>query len=437
MNHTLSLFASGCCALALAGPPVHAAKPIADFKASESEKFDWRIVNDGVMGGLSKGAIEVSDEDILTFSGNLSLENNGGFSSFRSGGVEMDLGSFDGLVTRVKGDGRTYQVRLYTEERYRGGRVSFSADFKTKKDTWAEVKVPFSDFKASWRGRSLPDRKFNPAEIRGLGMLLADKKAGPFKLQVDWLRAYGENNAKGETIVDLAVADGRFETLAAALEAAGLVDALKGNGPFTVFAPTDEAFAKLPKETVASLLKPANKGKLQAVLKYHVVSGSIGLSDALKAGEAGTLEGNPLTIGFSNGRVKVGDSVILDADIAASNGVIHVIDSVLLPASKGDRAPKGQSEKKSPDAPSPTTRIEDAIDRGVPVFNKGDHAACAEIYRGCLAALAKDERVDSNLRQAVTMLLERTSDHSDATDLAWVYRKGLDHLYMAMQPKQG
>jgi uncharacterized surface protein with fasciclin (FAS1) repeats len=130
-------------------------------------------------------------------------------------------------------------------------------------------------------------------------------------------------------IVDTAVAAGTFKTLTKALTEAGLVDTLKGKGPFTVFAPTDEAFAKLPKGTVEALLK--DKQKLVAVLTYHVVAGKVMAADAAKLTSAKTVNGQSLTINAAKGSVMIDSATVIKADIAASNGVIHVIDSVLLP----------------------------------------------------------------------------------------------------------
>ena len=317
-------------------------RSITEFSDSDKEKIDWRVVDDGVMGGLSKGKLSISDKGILKFSGKLSLENNGGFSSIRTDKVELDLSDSTGLVARVRGDGRTYQMRLTSDARYRGMEISFMAEFATKKDKWTEVKVPFSEFTGSWRGRSLPDEKFNPADVRRLGFLLADKNPGDFELEVDWIHAFS-GSSKGEAgdgkagnIVETAVADGRFKTLAAALGAAELAELLQGDGPFTVFAPTDKAFAKLPKGTVESLLKEENRDKLQAILKYHVVPGKVGLADALAAAKAETANGESVSIAFSDGKVRVNEAAIIDADIATSNGVIHVIDSVLLPPDKAE-----------------------------------------------------------------------------------------------------
>ncbi|MFG0294155.1 MAG: fasciclin domain-containing protein [Phycisphaerales bacterium JB050] len=138
-----------------------------------------------------------------------------------------------------------------------------------------------------------------------------------------------------QDIVDTAVAAGTFNTLAAALKAAGLADALKGEGPFTVFAPTDEAFSKLPKGTVEELLKPENKAKLQAILKYHVVKGSVGSEKVTGLKFAETLNGQRIDITINSEKVKLdGKSTVTAVDIQASNGVIHVIDTVLLPETK-------------------------------------------------------------------------------------------------------
>jgi uncharacterized surface protein with fasciclin (FAS1) repeats len=140
----------------------------------------------------------------------------------------------------------------------------------------------------------------------------------------------GSHGAKQKDIVDTAVAAGDFETLVAAVKAAGLVEVLKGDGPFTVFAPTDEAFAKLPEGTVESLLKPENKDKLTAVLTYHVVPGRVMAADVVKLDSAKTVQGQDVRISSASG-VKVNDANVIATDVIASNGVIHVIDSVIIP----------------------------------------------------------------------------------------------------------
>lgn len=137
--------------------------------------------------------------------------------------------------------------------------------------------------------------------------------------------------AAEQDIVDTAVAAGQFKTLAAALGGAGLVSTLKGAGPFTVFAPTDAAFAKLPAGTVENLLKPENKDKLTAILTYHVVPGRVMAADVGKVQEAKTVNGKMLMVSTKGGGVMINDAKVTAADITATNGVIHVIDSVILP----------------------------------------------------------------------------------------------------------
>lgn len=132
-------------------------------------------------------------------------------------------------------------------------------------------------------------------------------------------------------LVDTAVAAGKFKTLAAALTAGGLVETLKGDGPFTVFAPTDAAFAKLPKGTVEDLLKPENKQKLVKILTYHVVPGKVMADDVVKLSSAKTVEGSEVKIAVKDGKVKVDNANVVKTDIETSNGVIHVIDAVILP----------------------------------------------------------------------------------------------------------
>lgn len=143
------------------------------------------------------------------------------------------------------------------------------------------------------------------------------------------------HHEKGEMatvdIVDTAVAAGKFNTLAAALTAAGLVDTLKGDGPFTVFAPTDAAFAKLPEGTVENLLKPENREQLVSILTYHVVAGEVYAADVVKLTSATTVNGSDVSIKVADDGVSIDNANVIMTDIKASNGVIHVIDTVILP----------------------------------------------------------------------------------------------------------
>ena len=140
-----------------------------------------------------------------------------------------------------------------------------------------------------------------------------------------------KGNTGTKDIVDTAVAAGSFQTLAKALQAADLVESLKGPGPFTVFAPTDEAFAKLPAGTLEDLLKPENKNKLRAILTYHVVAGDFPAAKVIALSSAKTLNGKDVKITATDGKVMVNSAHVVKADVAASNGVIHVIDTVILP----------------------------------------------------------------------------------------------------------
>lgn len=140
----------------------------------------------------------------------------------------------------------------------------------------------------------------------------------------------GANAKTPKDIVSVASGAGEFKTLVAAVKAAGLVETLKGPGPFTVFAPTDSAFAKLPKGTVEELLKPENKAKLTSILTYHVIAGKV-MSSQVKTMMAPTVNGQQLDVKVSGGKVMVNDATVVKADIPASNGVIHAIDTVLMP----------------------------------------------------------------------------------------------------------
>ena len=156
----------------------------------------------------------------------------------------------------------------------------------------------------------------------GLGLMLTNSASADMHKSTEMAK---------KDIVDTAISAGSFNTLVAAVKAADLVDTLKGKGPLTVFAPTDEAFAKLPKGTLEDLLKPENKKKLQAILTYHVVPGSVKASQVVKMDSAKTANGKELKIAKSNGSVMVDNAKVTKTDIIASNGVIHVIDAVVLP----------------------------------------------------------------------------------------------------------
>ena len=173
-------------------------------------------------------------------------------------------------------------------------------------------------------GSSTPEPAANPEPAKA-------ESATPAKT-AEVAKPVASDDAPQKTdIVDTAVGAGSFKTLAAALKAADLIDTLKGPGPFTVFAPTDDAFAKLPKGTLDDLLKPENKAKLQKILTYHVVSGRVGSDKVATMSTAKTVQGSDVKIATKSGSVMINNAKVVKADIACSNGVIHVVDSVLLP----------------------------------------------------------------------------------------------------------
>jgi uncharacterized surface protein with fasciclin (FAS1) repeats len=214
---------------------------------------------------------------------------------------------------------------------------------------------------------------------------------------------------------------GKFNTLLAAASAAGLAEVLDGSGPFTVFAPTDGAFGKLPEDTVATLLKPENKSKLVDILKYHVVSGRVYSDQAAQAEQAKTLLGPVVETSVSAEGLRINDSLVVQADLDVANGVIHVIDSVLLPEPMNPR----QAMRS----------LSDAIRRGVPIYNHGNHRKCAEIYMTACEMIVDSESehmpsdVMDGLRETVTRA--KHMHHSGAR--AWALRHGMDSALASMR----
>ena len=169
---------------------------IFDF-SSPQDMEEWRIVNDGVMGGLSSSELLAAGDSSAVFRGVLSLRNNGGFASVRSGIGAYDLSAYEGIELRVLGDGRRYQLRLRTDSRYDG--VAYKYEFKTEKGEWMGVKAPFGEFEATFRGRVLEDyRPLDTADIRQFGFLIGDGMEGPFRLEIDSVTAYSTSGVDQE-----------------------------------------------------------------------------------------------------------------------------------------------------------------------------------------------------------------------------------------------
>jgi uncharacterized surface protein with fasciclin (FAS1) repeats len=405
-------------------------KPLIDFQNPLVAK-QWISVNDNVMGGISEGGFRISEDNTLVFSGNLSLENRGGFASIRTRPADLELDGYDTIVLRVKGDGRTYYVNLRDSSGRGAG--SYRAPLKTQKNTWQEARIPIKEFEYTAFGRRVQGvGTLRANEVQSVGFTLADEKAGPFRLEIGWIRAekgtaateakaieQAEDSDRNKDIVETAVAGGQFKTLLAAAKAAGLVETLKSKGPLTVFAPNDDAFAKLSKGTVEGLLKPENRDKLIAILSYHVLPGEI----LLGARSPETLQGQSVTIRTA-GSFEVNGANVIASDIRASNGVIHVIDSVLIPP----------AAKITPREAARAV-IELAIRRGVPLFNSGQPSACAAIYEVAAESLLKSHAnaLDDKDRSVLENALRRIrGGDQNASEQAWTLRRALDVVYESL-----
>ena len=226
----------------------------------------------------------------------------------------------------------------------------------------------------------------------------------------------------GGTLVDLAVGAGEFTTLVAAVEAAGLVEALSGEGPLTVFAPTDEAFAALGEDTLKELLTERGRPQLKRILLHHVVAGEVLAEDVVQANGLATLAETRLTAQAALGRVIVDGAAVETADLRASNGVIHVIDRVLLP-------------------PARTAALEallvGAVERGVALFNGGDEAGCCAVYATALDALrlGRGFGLSDWEREVLVGMLASANRSTGARELAWAYRGIIDAVLAGELPR--
>lgn len=219
-----------------------------------------------------------------------------------------------------------------------------------------------------------------------------------------------------KTIPETATAAGSFGTLLAAVGAGGLAETLGSEGPFTVFAPTDEAFGALPAGTIASLLKPENKQQLVDILTYHVIAGRVYSPDALAAKNARTLQGTTVAVAATESGASVNGARLLTTDLDASNGVIHVIDRVLLPTGKKVNAKK---------------MIFDAISSGVPMYNAGHHAQCASLYQRTMETVMAST-TDTEMRSHMKMVLTAAKRETCPMERAWTLRRGMDQMYVRL-----
>lgn len=285
-------------ALLVEMPLFAAQQELATFAAADSVK-PWTSVNDGVMGGVSKGGFQRTAQGTLLFSGELSLANNGGFASIRTEERQQDLSDMKAIVVKSRGDGRTYWVELRTSGQM--GASSYRADLPTTAGEWQELRIPLADFKLQAFGRALPFKALNPAAVASVGFTLADKKAGPFSLEIESVKA----------------------------------------------------------------------------------------------------------------------------DTEASNGIIHVIDQVLIPV---------PAEAVTPGA---SGLIELAITRGVPLFNKGEVAACAALYEITCEALLSMAGVTEESRAELATSLKAARAEQSSRQQAWILREGMDRAWTRLKNLNG
>jgi uncharacterized surface protein with fasciclin (FAS1) repeats len=419
--------------LSLAAPGLADEKIVTTFDGTND--LDWEIVNDDVMGGVSQGGFEVTPADTLLYTGATSLENNGGFSSIRSRHASLGLRGFDGLSITLRGDGRPVWITLRTGRLL--GPIMYWTKVETRPEQWTTVRVPFSDFRPMMFGRELARPALRVWAISSIGFMIYDKTAGPFTLEVDRVAAYeGQTSPAAPTIAEAASGAGTFTTLLAAVDAAGLTEALVGPGPLTVFAPTDEAFARLPEGQVASLLRPENRDALRRVLSYHVVSGALSVG-TLEAGDpVTTLAGAALTFRKRSDLLLTGSASVTTPGIPCSNGVVYVIDRVLLPPPAA--APSGDEARPAPTADTASSEVERArrlielaVQRGAPLFNQGQQQACTAIYELTASALLElgDGLFSAGVRETLRESLVAPDNDESTARHAWKLRRALDAAY--------
>ena len=304
-----------------------ASNPTSNLEFDSGPK-GWQIVLDGVMGG-SRPAHRSGEGGTLRFTGELSLENNGGFSQIRTTVAEGTFAGTTGLLLRVKGDGRTYQCDIRSS-RLRLMAGGYQSRFETKAGEWIEVEIPFDQCVANSFGQRVRNAPaLDPASIESVGITLSDKQEGPFAIEVDWIRPMGQATAERSSAGSLAsvATKANLTTLLDLVKAAGLQ--LPKDAKLTIFAPTNEAFAKLPAEQVEFLTSAKGRPTLQAILKHHVVAQSIESSALLDRRRLRALSGQSLEIDPS--ALSVDGARLVATDVAFDGGLVHVIDTVMLP----------------------------------------------------------------------------------------------------------
>lgn len=292
----------------------------------------WRTVLDGVMGGRSTGRVTQPEAGILRFSGELSLENNGGFSQMQTTVPEASFNDAIGIEARVRGDGRTYQFDVRCSDvRMMAG--SFQTKIDTVAGEWVTLRLPFEQFRLYSFGRLVPNApKLTPARVESIGVTLADKKPGAFQLDVDFIRAIspeGEAPAAGSTLAAVAKS-ADLTTLLSLVEVSGLQ--LPVDGRVTIFAPNNKAFAAIPADKVKFLTSEEGRETLRAILKHHILPMALDSGSLLQRCGVVALSGQNLAI--DGERLTSAGASFLKADVAFDRGIVYVIDRVMMPETR-------------------------------------------------------------------------------------------------------
>lgn len=321
----IAISAIGAPCLVVCAEPTAPAESNLEF---DSGTKGWQTVLDGVMGGRSTGRISAGEGGTLQFTGELSLENNGGFSQIRTAVAQGLFAGTKGLLMRVKGDGRTYQCDIRSS-RARVMAGGYQRLFATKAGEWIEVEIPFDECTFNTFGQRVRDAApLDPTTIESVGITLSDKKPGDFALEIDWIRPLGAaqkatSNQSLATVGEKA----NLTTLLALVKAAELE--LPKGARVTIFAPTNAAFAKLPEEQVKFLTSAAGKSVLQTILKHHIVGQPLEISAVLDRRRLKALSGQTLNV--DPNKLTINDAQLVATDVAFESGVVQVIDSVLMP----------------------------------------------------------------------------------------------------------
>lgn len=317
-----------------------------DFGADDSSR--WTTTHDTVMGGESRGEVSKTGAGTLLFEGYVSLENNGGFTSFRSRDRQLPFEGTDGIEMRFKGDGRTYILSFDREGigLFGGG---YWQRFETKKDEWMTVRLPWTKFEAVNFGRKMPNLPaLTPETARGLTVYLYDKKDGDFRIEFDSFATYtGSEVVPAATPANhdrLALPD-NCRTLDRLIELSGVGAELAKLDGYTLFAPTDAAFQSLPLSQ--SLMQPEQMEALKAVLLRHVVPTRVDSAAALFLQQATMADGKTLALTVTDNELRIGGAKVLDVDYPFGNGIVHTIDRVLLPEQLPGPAKSAANASKS------------------------------------------------------------------------------------------